>query len=310
MRPSTIVIAALAAALLAVPSAASDGSPVASKDGRTFTLEDINIYWLRNLGSDGLRAYFEDMVLYQEGLKLNLKPTEAEMTDYINNTMKRETYQQFLQLYSERAVRQLVEVTLVSRKYETYLRDKIRKEKSITVTEAEAQKYFLDNIKLYHLPEGVYLSIISVENKAKADEVMKRLKAGENFSDLAAQYNMDQEMREVKGELGLFREGDPTLPKPLADAAMKLQKGQYSGIIEGQFCHILYCHERSPEVSPEFGKVKDRLMQDMLEAKIDPLYFDAINDLMKREMPRFNIQAELFRPEDDPAKPAVPAKPN
>ncbi|MFN3287592.1 MAG: hypothetical protein ACK40H_04020, partial [Sphingomonadaceae bacterium] len=102
-------------------------------------------------------------------------PTDAEMSDYINNTMGPDTYRQFLQLYSERSVRQLVEVTLVNRKYEQFLRDKIRRERSIRVTEQEARDYFLKNIELYHLPEGCYLSIISVDSKAKADQVLARL---------------------------------------------------------------------------------------------------------------------------------------
>lgn len=302
MRIALLISAVLTAVLLALPALAADNSAVASKDGKTFMLEDINIYWLRNLGSEGLRAFFEDMVLYQEGLKQNLKPTDAEMKDYIDNVMGSATYQQFLQLYTERGVRQLVEVTLVSRKYETWLRDKIKRERSLTVTESEARDFFLKNIDLYHLPEGAYLSIISVDSKPKADQVIQRLKNGENFSDVAAQANMDKALRDVKGELGLYRKGDGWLPKPLEDAGLALAAGKHSNVIEGQFFHILFCHQRSPEVSPTFADVKDRLMQDLLEDKIDPHYFDAINELMKREMPRFNIQAALFRPEDAPAR--------
>lgn len=302
MRAALMLVAALAAVLVTFPAAAADTSAVATKDGKSFLLEDINIYWLRNLGSDGLRAFFEDMVLYQEGLKQNLQPTPAETQDYIDNVMGKDTYQQFTQLYSERALKQLVDVTLVSRKYETFLRDKIRREKSLTVTESEARDYFLKNIDLYHLPEGAYLSIISVDSKAKANQVLARLESGENFSDVAAQANMDKALRDVKGELGLYRKGDGWLPKPLEDAGLALQAGQHSGVIEGQFSHILFCHQRSPEVSPAFGDVKDRLMQDMLEDKIDPHYFDAINELMKREMPRFNIQAALFKPAPEDAQ--------
>jgi parvulin-like peptidyl-prolyl isomerase len=288
-----------------VVAQAADNTPVATKDGKTFFLEDINIYWLRNLGSDGLLAYFEDMVLYQEGLKLNLRPTDAEMTDYIDNRMGRETYQQFIQLYSEHAVRQLVEVTLTSRKYEQYLRDKIRKENSLTVTEAEAKQFFLKNIELYHLPEGAYLSIISVDTKKKAEEVMSHLKAGQNFNDLAAKYNLDPWLRDIKGELGLYRRGDG-LHKSLEDAGLALAPNKFSEIISGtKNFHILFCHQRSPEVNPSFEEVKDRVMQEVLDQKIDPLAQKAMNELMKREMGRFDIKADLFKPEPAEGKPAA-----
>jgi foldase protein PrsA len=305
----TLFALTLLLALLAGTGAwAADTTPVAAKDGTTFTLEDLNIYWLRNLGKDGLLDFFQTMVVYQEGLKQNLKPTDQEVSDFINKTMGQDIYNQFKQLYSERAVRQLVEYTLVTSKYETWLRDKLRREKNVTVTEQEANQYFLENIDLFHLPEGVYISIISVDNKTQADAVIGRLKAGENFNDVAGEVNMDPDMRAARGEIGIYRKGDG-LPEPLETAAFALADGAYSDVIKGQNFHIVYCHKHYPEVAPAFADVKEQLMLDMVEAKIDPFYVDELNALMERELPRFNIQANLFRP-DDESKAAAPAPAN
>lgn len=302
MKPlQTLCALVLLAALLVGTSAqAADTTPVASKDGSTFTLEDLNIYWLRNLGKDGLLDFFQTMVVYQEGLKQNLKPTDQEVSDFINNTMGQDIYSQFKQLYSDRAVRQLVEYTLVTAKYETWLRDKIRSEKNVTVTEQEANQYFLENIDQFHLPEGVFISIISVDNKTQADAVLARLKAGENFNDVAGEVNMDSEMRAARGEIGVYRKG-MGLPDPLEQAAFALADGQFSDIIKGQNYHIVYCHKHYPETAPSFADVKEDLMLEMVEAKIDPYYIDELNALMARELPRFSIQAELFRPDEETA---------
>jgi len=299
------------AIILGVPALAGLDSPVASKDGVTFTLEDLNVYWLRNLGKDGLLDFFQTMIVYQEGLKQGLKPTDAEIQDFIDKTMSPEIYDQFKQLYSERAVHQLVEYTLVTSRYEKWLRDKIRKEQNITVTEAEANKYFLENIDQFHLPEGVYLSIISVDNQTQADAVLKRLDAGENFNDIAGEVNMDPQMRAARGEIGLYRKGDG-LPKPLEDAAFALKDGQHSKVIKGENYHIVNVHKKYPEVAPEFPEVKEQLMKDMVEAKIDPFYMEQMNKLMSTELPRFKIMAELFKPDESaPAPSAAPlaAKP-
>ncbi len=297
----TLIALTMLIVLLAGTSAiAAETTAVASKDGTTFTLEDLNIYWLRNLGKDGLLDFFQTMVVYQEGLKQNLKPSDQEVSDFINNTMGQDIYTQFKQLYSERAVRQLVEYTLVTSKYELWLRDKIRKEKNITVAEQEANQYFLSNINLFHLPEGVYISIISVDNKTQADTVLARLKAGENFSDVAGEVNMDADMRAARGEIGIYRKGDG-LPEPLETAAFALADGQFSEIIKGQNYHIVFCHKHYPEVAPAFADVKEQLMLDMVEAKIDPFYIEELNALMERELPRFSIQANLFRPDEEPA---------
>jgi len=294
---STVIVLMILALILVQPARAAGESPVATKEGVTFTLDDLNIYWLRNLGKDGLLDFFQTMVVYQEGLKQGLRPTQQEMTDFVDKTMGRDVYTQFKLLYPEKSVNQLLEYTIVTSKYETWLRDKIRREKNIKVTEDEANKFFLENIDQFHLPEGAHLSIISVDNETAAQAVLSRLQAGEDFGSIAAEVNMDPQMRAVRGELGSYRRGEG-LPKPLEDAAFSLGEGQFSGIIKGSNFHIVYCHRRYPEVSPTFDQIKTQLMVDLVEAKIDPYYIDALNDLMAVELPKFNIDAELFRPEE------------
>lgn len=289
---SIIICLSLAATVQAAPE-----TPIASKDAVTYTLEDLCIYWLRNLGKDGLLDFLQTMVVYQEGKRQGLLPSQQEIDDFINNTMGRDIYDEFRQLYSDRAVRQLVEYTLVTSDYEQWLRDKIRREQNITVTETEAHDFFLDNIEMFHTPEGAYLSLISVPSQAQADEVLRRLGNGENFSDIAGEVNMDAQMRAARGELGIYSRGDG-LPEALENAAFSLRENQYSDIIKGTNYHIVMCHKRYPESSPSFDEVKEDLMLELVEAKIDPFYVDELNELMAREMPKFNIAADLFKPEE------------
>jgi foldase protein PrsA len=289
---SLIICLALGAAAQAAPD-----TPIATKDTATYTLEDLCIYWLRNLGKDGLLDFLQTMVVYQEGKRQGLAPSQQEIDDFINNTMGRDIYDEFRQLYSDRAVRQLVDYTLVTSEYEQWMRDKIRREQNITVTESEAHDFFLNNIEMFHTPEGAYLSLISVQSQAEAEEVLRRLRNGENFNDIAGEVNMDPQMRAAKGELGIYNRGDG-LPKALEDAAFNLRENQYSDIIKGTNYHIVLCHKKYPESSPSFDEVKEDLMLDLVEAKIDPFYVDALNDLMAREMPNFDIAADLFKPDE------------
>ncbi len=292
----SIVLAALAAAICLAGSAqAAADTAVAKKDGMIFTIEDLGAYWLRNLGKDGLIDFFQMMVVYQEGLKKGLAPTEAEKSEFIDKTMGRDIYNQFKQLYSAKSIDLLVDYTIVSAKYETFLRDKIAREKNITVTEEDARSYFFNNISQFQLPEGVYLSIISVDNRQQAEAVLGRLRGGENFSDVAREVNMDEQMRAARGEIGPYRKGDG-LPDPIEQAAFTLQAGQFSEIVKGQNYHIVFVHERIPEVSPGFDDIKEQLQIDLRESRIDPHYVEEISALMERELPRFTIEAELFRP--------------
>ena len=297
MTATRILIGIAAAVALCGVAFGAAETPVASKDGTTYSLEDLHVYWLRNLGKDGWLDFLQMMVIYQEGLAQGLQPTQGDINDFIDNTMGRDIYDEFKMLYSDGAVRQLVEYTIVTANYENWLRDKIRRENNITVTEAEANDYYLNNIDQFHLEQGVYLSIISVDNQTQANSVLSRLSSGESFNEIAGEVNMDPQMRALRGELGLYRRGDG-LPEPLEEAAFTLQEGQYSDIIKGQNYHILYCHQHVPEVAPSFADIKEDLMLDLVEAKIDPYYVDALNELLDRELPRFTIMAELFRPEE------------
>jgi hypothetical protein len=298
LRKTLLLLLCICALLMPAGAAiAASETPVASKDGMTFSVEDLGAYWLRNLGKEGLLDFFQMMIVYQEGLKEGLAPTEAERKEFIDKTMGPDIFQQFKQLFSEKTVNQLVEYTIVTAKYETWLRDKIAREQNITVTEEDARSYFFGNIDQFQLPEGVYLSIISVDNRPQAEAVIGRLKKGENFNDIAGEVNMDSEMRAARGEIGPYRKGDG-LPQPIEDAAFQLLPNQYSDIIKGQNYHIVFVQQKLPEVSPGFDDVKEELQIDMRESRIDPFYIEAINKLMERELPRFNIQAELFKPED------------
>ncbi|MCH7472846.1 peptidyl-prolyl cis-trans isomerase, partial [bacterium] len=84
---------------------------------------------------------------------------------------------------------------------------------------------------------------------------------------------------------------------PLEEAAFALQPNTYSDIIKGENYHIVYCHRRIPEVTPSFEDVKEQVMIELREARIDPFFFKELDELLTRELPRFQIEASLFKPE-------------
>jgi parvulin-like peptidyl-prolyl isomerase len=305
------VLAVLALTLsMVITAPAAPTTPIVSKDGETFTLDDVSLYYLRNLGKDGLLDFLQTMVVYQEGKKIGLTTTAAEKSDFIEKKMGRDVYDGFSQLFNKAEVDQLVDYTQVEAKYYKYLRDKIKKDKNYTVSEKEARDYFTSHIEDFHLPEGAYLSIISVDSQAKADAVLKRLSAGEDFRKIAGEVNMDPKMRAMRGELGVYRKGDG-LPKELETAALALKKGEYTKkAIKGTNYHLLFCHEKYAEVTPKFDDVKEQLMSDMLESKVDPDFQDQLDKLMAREMPRFTIQADLFKPDANPTDSVSKTKPS
>jgi parvulin-like peptidyl-prolyl isomerase len=79
--------------------------------------------------------------------------------------------------------------------------------------------------------------------KQKAEDILRRVKAGEDFAALAKEHSADTGSGQRGGELDFMpREG---LVKPYADAAFALQKGQTSELVKSEFgYHIIQTLDR------------------------------------------------------------------
>lgn len=79
--------------------------------------------------------------------------------------------------------------------------------------------------------------------KAKAEDILKRVKAGEDFAKLAKENSADTMSAQNGGELDFKARNE--LVKPYADAAFALQKGQTSDLVKSEFgYHIIQTLER------------------------------------------------------------------
>ncbi len=82
--------------------------------------------------------------------------------------------------------------------------------------------------------------------KSKAEEVLKRVRAGEDFAKLAKEFSTDPGSKEKGGDLGWFAR-EAMVPE-FSEAAFKLKPGEVSDLVQSKFgYHIIKLDERKTE---------------------------------------------------------------
>lgn len=129
----------------------------------------------------------------------------------------------------------------------------------------------------------------STAAKMKLDTVLAKLKAGEDFAELAKQYSDDTGTKDKGGDLGFFERR--MMVQPFDEAAFKLEPGQISDVVETQFgYHIIKLLERG-EI-PTFEQDKDNLKNILKRLRYQDIYNDYVNNLKKEY--NFTVNESVF----------------
>ncbi len=145
-------------------------------------------------------------------------------------------------------------------------------------TEEEARAYFDENPDYFEIDE-VTASHILVEEEELAEEILTKLKDGEDFAGLAKEYSIDGSAADG-GSLGSFGRGWAVAP--FEEAAFALQPGEMSDIVESQFgYHIILVTDKN-QGHEDFESVKEDIKSTLYDEKVREAYTAKITELREK----------------------------
>lgn len=178
----------------------------------------------------------------------------------------------------------------------TYRRDKaVNEYVQKDLKDSEIEKYYEDevygDIKVKHIliaPDTT--DDMSSEEKEKAEktakkeaeDIIKKLKDGEDFDKLAKKYSDDSSNAKKGGDLGWISTGD--MVEEFDAAAFKLKKGKYttSPVKTTYGYHIIYKVDEKDK--PKLDEAKDDIIETLVKNKLneDPtLYYTVLDKIRK-----------------------------
>lgn len=163
----------------------------------------------------------------------------------------------------------------------------------INVTEEDMSIYYKAHQDEFRTPEMVRARhiLIKVDKSAseddkrkareKAEDILKKVKAGEDFAKLASEFSDDPGSKNKGGDLGFFPKG--RMVPDFEKVAFSMKPGEVSDIIETPFgFHIIKVEEKKESILEPYEKIKDkvkeRVFNDFRKAKVDEYVEKAMKD--------------------------------
>ncbi len=233
----------------------------------------------REFEKQNTKVKFDYAVLRKDDLAKQIKPNEAELKAFYERN--KATYNNSIP--EKRKVRYVV-------------LDNAKIEAGVTVSRDDLQAYYDQHRDEYRVPEQVSVSHILVktplpgadgkvdtkgveEARKKAQDVLKQLKAGGNFGELAKKYSEDPGSGKNGGSLGWIGKGR-TVPE-FEQAAFSLAKGATSDLVQSSYgFHIIRVDDKQAAHVKTLDEVKDQIEGGIKQQKAAQLATNQVNTLL------------------------------
>ncbi len=227
------------------------------------------------------KVKFDYAVLSMDDVMKQIKPSDAELKAYYD--------QHSAQYKNSIPEKRTVKYAVV---------DNLQVASKVQVTPSDLQAYYRDNQDRYRVPEQVQVRHILIKTplpgpdgktdanavkaaKAKADDVLAKIKAGGDFAELAKKNSDDPGSAEKGGELGWINRGQ-TVPE-FEKTAFSLKKGETSGLVQSSYgFHIIQLEDRHDAHVKTVEEVKLEIEPIIRQQKAARMAEDMANSLLSQ----------------------------
>ncbi len=238
--------------------------------------------FMKEIEKMALNDLIDQTLIIQKALSEGLEATEAEVKKAIKNfkdSAGTEGYKNFIKAAG------MTDEEFEKEMYNQVLIDELREKviSKVKVTAEDVKAYYDAHPEEFGNLYELKVSHILLKTREEAEEVIQRLKNGEDFGTLAQELSIEPAARESKGNLGFINE-QSNLVAEFKEAALKLKPGEITEEpVKTQFgFHVIKAfEERKPHLEP-FEQVKDQAELLARQAKENQAWIDYVSDLRKQ----------------------------
>jgi peptidyl-prolyl cis-trans isomerase D len=227
------------------------------------------------------KVKFDYAVLKEDDIKKGLHPTTEELKAYYDAHQK-----SYTNSIPEK------------RKIKYAMIDQAKVAAGVQVTQDELQAYYNQHRDQYRIAEQAKVSHILIKTplpgadgkvdekgvadaQKRAEDVLKQLKAGAKFEDLAKKYSEDPGSAKEGGSLGWIGKGR-TVPE-FEKAAFSLPKGQVSDLVKSSYgFHIIRVDDRQDAHMKTLEEVKGEIEPILKQQKAQDIAQKEATDLVQQ----------------------------
>ncbi len=214
--------------------------------------------WLKN---NTLNKIIQESLIKQEARRIGVKLRDSEFNTYLEKMKqgyKDESFQQALEI-EEISQSQWVEKLKTQLLIKNLIQQVVNSK--VAVSDKDLLKYFTNHQKEFQKGERVRALHIMVETEEEARDILKMLKKGKSFSQLAKEHSLSLEGSEG-GDMGYFEKGQ--MPEEF-DEVFDLEVEKISDIIRTPYgFHVFKVVDKIPESKMSFEESKKSIRNSLL----------------------------------------------